>query len=129
MEINGRFWGSLHLAVAAGADFPVHWVRVLSGLPVTPKEPYRCGVTARWLWGDVKRLLYIARGAPIGYPRAYPRLREGLREFFGLQPPGTRIETWDPHDPWPLAAEVVQGITELFRFGTHARNSQMSKAT
>ena len=33
MEVNGRFWGSLQLAVDAGVDFPVLLVRRALGLP------------------------------------------------------------------------------------------------
>lgn len=113
MEINGRFWGSLQLAISAGADFPVQWVRLLSGEPVNPNTTYRAGVTVRWLWGDVKRLLNIMQGPPGSYPGTYPRLRQGLRELLGRQPPGTRLEAWDLRDPWPAVAEWVQGLGEL----------------
>lgn len=119
MEVNGRFWGSLQLAVAAGADLPLQWIRILMRhpAPAPPIDvsgaPYRPGVTLRWLWGDVKRLVHIASGPPPGYPGSYPRLWQGLREVLGRQPVGTRLETWDPRDPWPALAEWIQGIGEL----------------
>src|SRR5204862_7287045 len=59
LEVNGRFWGSLELAVASGVDFPKLWVDLLRGAPVEPRTRYDTGVTLRWLWGDVKRLLYV----------------------------------------------------------------------
>ncbi len=47
MEINGRFWGSLPLAVAAGLDFPFHLFDLLvNGRRPTP-APYRLGVYCR----------------------------------------------------------------------------------
>src|SRR5437773_1177171 len=95
MEVNGRFWGSLQLSIAAGRDFPRLWIEILTAKPVQPPAAYREGVTLRWLWGDVKRLLYILAGRPAGYPGAYPSVAEGLREMFGRQPPGTRLEAWD----------------------------------
>jgi predicted ATP-grasp superfamily ATP-dependent carboligase len=113
IEVNGRFWGSLQLAIDAGADLPVQWVRLLSGLPVESSAEYRPGITLRWLWGDVKRLLHIASGPPPGYPGAYPALWDGIKEVFGSQPPGTRVETWDRKDPLPAVAEWVQGVGEL----------------
>ena len=113
MEVNGRFWGSLQLAVAAGVDFPRLWVDLLNGRSVTPVESYREGVTVRWVWGDVKRILTIARGRPRGYTGAYPTLRGGLAEVLGRQPEGTRSEMWDPADPWPALGEWVQGLIEL----------------
>lgn len=52
MEINGRFWGSLQLAVDAGVDFP----RLLAEINLGGKPPrtrsYRF-VRSRWFWGDV----------------------------------------------------------------------------
>jgi hypothetical protein len=113
IEVNGRFWGSLQLAIAAGADFPRWWIDLVLGRAVQGPTDFRPGVTVRWLWGDVKRFLYIVGGAPAGYPGRYPSRWQGLKEFFGPQPRGTKVETWDPRDPWPAVGEWVQGIAEL----------------
>jgi predicted ATP-grasp superfamily ATP-dependent carboligase len=115
MEVNGRFWGSLQLTVSAGADFPQWWVAILRGRTVDRRAGYATGLTVRWLWGDVKRFLYILAGAPAGYPGRYPTIAQGLRELFGRQPPGTRSETWQPDDRWPALGEWVQGIAELLQ--------------
>ena len=120
MEINGRFWGSLQLSVAAGLDFPTMWVRLLNGEPVAPAAPYREGVTVRWLWGDVKRLLYILKGRPRGFPGPYPTRLQGVRELIGRQPAGTRSETWDARDPLPALGEWVGGLRELAARARHA---------
>lgn len=128
MEVNGRFWGSLQLAVLSGVDVPAWWVGMLEGIPVRPSAGYREGVALRWLWGDVKRLFRIYQGPPSGYPDAYPTLRDGLREVLGSQPAGTRIETWDAADPLPAAGEWVQGAGELFGFGMSGlRGARMRK--
>jgi len=113
MEVNGRFWGSLELAVASGVDFPNLWAGLLRGERVEAPAGYQAGVTSRWLWGDVKRLLYIVAGPPPGCPEPYPSLLEGLREVLGPQPAGTSSETWSADDPWPAAGEWIQGIGEL----------------
>lgn len=121
MEVNGRFWGSLQLAVAAGVDFPLQWVRLLLGERVAAIPPsYPVGVTVRWPWGDAKRLLHILRGPPRGYPDRYPPVWRGLLELLGRQPRGTRIETWARDDPRPALAEWVQGIGELLHRGDRA---------
>ena len=57
MEVNGRFWGSLQLAIDAGVDFP----RLLAALALgdaaaTPTE-YRVGVRSRWWWGQVDHIV------------------------------------------------------------------------
>jgi len=115
MEVNGRFWGSLQLTVSAGADFPQWWVAILRGRTVDRRAGYATGLTVRWLWGDVKRFLYILAGAPAGYPGRYPTKAQGLRELFGRQPPGTRSEAWQPDDRWPALGEWVQGVAELLQ--------------
>src|SRR5437867_3035547 len=86
MEVNGRFWGSLALAIASGVDFPMLWVGLLCGERVDPPARYEIGVTVRWLWGDVKRLCYILAGPPPGCPEPYPSVLRGLRELLGSQP-------------------------------------------
>src|SRR5436190_9563974 len=48
-------------SIAAGRDFPRLWIEILTAKPVQPPAAYREGVTLRWLWGDVKRLLHILR--------------------------------------------------------------------
>ena len=57
MEINGRFWGSLQLAIDAGVDFPDLLVRIASGESVETVPDYKLGVRSRWLWGEVDLLL------------------------------------------------------------------------
>ena len=113
MEINGRFWGSLELAVRAGADFPRMWADLLRGEQVPTPTPAALGTTVRWLWGDVKRLLYILAGPPRGYPGSYPTRMQGLAELLGPQPPGTQLESWRADDRWPGVGEWVQGMREL----------------
>ncbi len=79
MEINGRFWGSLQLAVDAGVDFPAMLATLAAGGTVPPQAAYRLGVRNRWLWGDVDSLMLTLRGrGPVGAHR--PRLR-AVREF------------------------------------------------
>jgi predicted ATP-grasp superfamily ATP-dependent carboligase len=120
MEVNGRFWNSLQLAVESGVDFPRLWLAVLRGEGVPAPPVYAEGVTVRWLWGDVKRLLYVLAGPPRGCPAAYPTVWEGMREVFGRQTPESRLEVWQRGDPWPAVGEWVQGARELW----HARSVQ-----
>jgi predicted ATP-grasp superfamily ATP-dependent carboligase len=113
MEVNGRFWGSLQLAITAGVDFPRLWLAILRGEPIRSAPSYVEGATLRWLWGDVKRFFYIVAGRPPAYPGPYPTIRQGLTELFGAQPPGTRLEAWEPSDPGPAVGEWTQGIGDL----------------
>ena len=54
MEINGRFWGSLPLAINAGVDFPYLLYKVMIEKQTFPIGGYKLGFTERWLIpGDV----------------------------------------------------------------------------
>jgi predicted ATP-grasp superfamily ATP-dependent carboligase len=57
MEINGRFWGSLQLALDAGMNFPLMYYRLAMGEDVPSQTCYRVGVRSRWLLGDLDQLL------------------------------------------------------------------------
>ena len=47
LEINGRFWGSLPLALAAGVDFPYYLYQLAVGQTPEPAASYAEGVLAR----------------------------------------------------------------------------------
>jgi protein-tyrosine-phosphatase/predicted ATP-grasp superfamily ATP-dependent carboligase len=53
MEINGRFWGSLPLAEAAGADFPSMLLDLELSGDIRPSRPYRNDVYCRLLTRDL----------------------------------------------------------------------------
>lgn len=53
IEINGRFWGSLPLAVNAGIDFPYLLYKLMMNGDVEPNMNYLVGMLQRWLFpGD-----------------------------------------------------------------------------
>ena len=78
MEINGRFWGSLQLAIDAGVDFPVLLLRSQRGEGVTMPQ-YKSGVRSRWWWGDFDQLITRLRH-PVGLSRARTRRALALAE-------------------------------------------------
>lgn len=54
MEVNGRFWGSLPLAIVAGVDFPYLLHKMVTEGDVEPVFEYKTGVKCRWLIpGDI----------------------------------------------------------------------------
>jgi predicted ATP-grasp superfamily ATP-dependent carboligase len=59
IDFNPRFYGSLALAVRAGANHPDAWGRLIAGLPVTPAEG-RPGARFQWLTRDLR----ASRSAP-----------------------------------------------------------------
>ena len=126
MEVNGRFWGSLQLAIDSGVNFPVLWLDLLSGKSIRRPAFYREGTTLRWLWGDLKRFAWVLRGAPPGYVGAYPTIWQGVRELVGPQPAGTRLEAFRVDDPWPGVGEFTEGLNE-FREWLQSKSAQLSR--
>jgi predicted ATP-grasp superfamily ATP-dependent carboligase len=58
MEVNGRFWGSLQLAIDAGVDFPFLLYKQFSTVgALLPVCEYKKGIQLRWLLGDVDNLI------------------------------------------------------------------------
>ena len=53
IEINARFWGSLPLALAAGANFPLALFELLTTGRTSVKNSYRRGIYARNLTADL----------------------------------------------------------------------------
>jgi predicted ATP-grasp superfamily ATP-dependent carboligase len=100
MEVNGRFWNSLALAIYAGVDFPVLLARLAEDRSVEHRTNYRAGVRCRWLVGDFRHLLEVWRGAPTGYPGTFPARLETLLRFL-MPVPGTYHDNFQWLDPLP----------------------------
>lgn len=100
IEVNGRLWGSLALAVAAGATFPRWLASLAHDEPLAPSAPFRAGVRARWLVGDLRHLAAVARGRPAGFPGPFPKLSTTLRDMCrGLG--RDHFDNLQLHDPLP----------------------------
>ena len=100
MEINGRFWGSLQLAIDAGVDFPKLLVDGVAGEIAQPAS-YRVGVRNRWFWGDVDSLLLTLAGrtAPGTDPGSRVRavvefLKLGGRNLYYENPKLRDLKPW-----------------------------------
>jgi predicted ATP-grasp superfamily ATP-dependent carboligase len=117
MEINGRFWGSLQLAIDAGVDFPRLLVEAAAGAPPPKRARYRLGVRSRWLLGDLDHLLLrLTRSRsrldlPEGAPGRVATLFGFLRAFL----PPNRHEVLRWNDPRPFAREVRAWVAALGR--------------
>lgn len=110
MEVNGRFWGSLQLAIDAGVDFPRLLVAAATGSPVAATE-YRIGVRSRWWWGDVDHLLARLRRsrAALSLPPDAPGRWGAIRDFLTVRA-GDREEILRPDDPRPFLRETLQWL-------------------
>jgi predicted ATP-grasp superfamily ATP-dependent carboligase len=63
MEVNGRFWGSLQLAIDSGLDFPWLLYQLVNGGKIASPPAYRRGRRLRWLLGDLDNLILQLRSA------------------------------------------------------------------
>lgn len=104
MEANGRFWGSLQLAIDAGVDFPSILARIALGEMVAPIREYKVGVKTRWLWGDIDTLLLILlkSRATLRLPIDYPGRLQSILRFMHFWGKDLHYEVLDFTDikPW-----------------------------
>jgi predicted ATP-grasp superfamily ATP-dependent carboligase len=112
MEINGRFWGSLQLAVDAGVDFPALLVALARGESPPPFPGYRTGIRSRWWLGDVDHLLarLTKSASELALPPGSPGRLRALLHFLTLWRPGDRSEVCRWSDPAPALHEGLQWI-------------------
>jgi predicted ATP-grasp superfamily ATP-dependent carboligase len=112
MEINGRFWGSLQLAIDAGVNFPVLLLELATGKRPAPVVTYRTGIRSRWWWGDVDHLATRLRrsDAVLGLPPGSPSRTRAILDFLMLWRPGDRNEIFRWSDPGPFVRETIQWL-------------------
>lgn len=115
MEINGRYWGSLPLALAAGVNFPLLHYRLLAGETVPPSADYRFGVRARYLCADLQRLIEVWKGPPKSWIKSYPRKGEAVRDFLEGFSPRIKSFNSDWDDPLPGWAELARFVSRRVR--------------
>ncbi len=106
MEVNGRFWGSLQLALDSGVNFPEILIAVAGGQSPAPPT-FHSGVKVRWWLGDLARTASVLKGRPSGYSGRFPTRWSAIRDMLGPQPTGTVGEVYRSGDPWPAAAELL----------------------
>jgi predicted ATP-grasp superfamily ATP-dependent carboligase len=113
MEVNGRFWGSLQLAIDAGVDFPRILVACGLGKARDETPPYRVGVRSRWWWGQIDHLIGRARHRASSVPltSATRAMGDTMRDVF-LGPfrrdDYEEVLRWT--DPAPFLNETVRWL-------------------
>ncbi len=112
MEINGRFWGSLQLAIDAGVDFPALLMAAALGGRPHPVHTYRVTTKNRWWWGDVDHLLARLRRSKeeLGLPPETPGRWRAIGDFLAsCRPPG-RNGVLRLGDPMPFVRETLDWV-------------------
>ena len=110
MEVNGRFWGSLQLAIDAGVNFPALLLAAASDERVIPVTNYRVGVRSRWWWGDVDHLIARLRHSreALALPSDAPGRWHAVRDFLTRHADVDREEILRRDDPRPFFRETMQ---------------------
>ncbi len=109
IEINGRFWGALPLAVAAGADFPKYLFELMVDDKHVFQNGYRIGVRCRNLSKEAMWLRESVFGRRSKNESApHPSYSQILLDCCRILNPKERSDTFDFRDPWP-------GLIDLYR--------------
>ena len=110
IDVNGRFYGSLALAVRAGLNLPDLWGRVALGATVPAGSRARPGVRYQWLEGDLRRAMSQAEGG---------RTRDIVTTL--LHAPRSAHSTLSLRDPVPALRQgsrlAVRGLRKAIRRG------------
>ncbi len=119
MEINGRIWGSLPLAVHSGMDFPLRLAKYyLAETSLPPAEPvldYAIGVRSRNLELDIGWMLTVMLGKRQASFFTMPRRREAAAAFVNLFNPTNRFDILSLTDPLPGLWEMGKIARKLVR--------------
>ena len=117
MEVNGRFWGSLQLAIDAGMDFPYLLYRLAMEGCVEAPAAYEIGATNRWLLGDLDHALarLFKKECDLDLPDGFPSRFRTAVEFAKFYRPGQRYEPLSLADPVPFFHELSDYLRDLFR--------------
>jgi predicted ATP-grasp superfamily ATP-dependent carboligase len=119
MEVNGRVWGSLPLAVMSGVDFPRRLVELLlegpPGPEIAPQLEYRVGMRARNLELDLVWIGSVLRGrSRFGFLGMPPR-SHAMGALAGFFAPNYRFDMLALNDPGPAFAEIPKIAGKLWR--------------
>lgn len=118
MEINGRFWGSLQLAIASGIDFPALYLDYLQEKSVVPlKHDYIKGHTLKWFFGTLDHLLIRLKNkdSAINLPAGSPSKKQATLDFLTLKSKNTSFDVADTKDIGPFIYEAVSYLQALWK--------------
>jgi protein-tyrosine-phosphatase/predicted ATP-grasp superfamily ATP-dependent carboligase len=123
IEVNGRFWGSLQLAVDAGVNFPMLLYRMASKRSIDEGDhAYRIGIKSRWFLGDVDHLLLrlMKPERVLNLPAGSPSRWRSIVEFCRFAQSNLHYEVERQDDIGPAMYEWKGYIGNLFH-GWRAR--------
>ena len=112
MEVNGRYWGTLPTAVAAGVDFPFYQWEIVHGRTPQVAPAYAIGLRVRWTRGAVLRLRERLF-EPTGFGTPKLTRAEEWHSFRADLARGVRDAMWRWNEPLPAIADAAPAVGRL----------------
>jgi predicted ATP-grasp superfamily ATP-dependent carboligase len=117
MEINGRFWGSLQLAISSGIDFPSLCLEYyLHGKPISHSRDYKIRKRLNWFFGILDHLITRIKNANriLNLPPGSPSLSWVTIQLLKRRNENTSFDVYDPEDRKPFFREMKNYIRNTF---------------
>jgi predicted ATP-grasp superfamily ATP-dependent carboligase len=118
MEINGRFWGTLQLAVVCGVDFPCLLLNTLQEKSLNHRVgEYRIGHKMKWFFGTLDHLLIRLKNddAALQLPPWAPTKWGAFKDFVKIFSRNTSFDVFDRRDIWPFIHEAKSYFSQIMR--------------
>ena len=132
LEINARFWGSLPLAIASGADFPFQLYQLLVEGIHEFDPAYRIGIRSRnllndcrWMWRSLRRMDSPGQGENIGWGMNRISRWQLLKDFGRLLLGRDYLDTFTWRDPAPAVAELRELLSNVAMKGKHLASRRL----
>jgi predicted ATP-grasp superfamily ATP-dependent carboligase/protein-tyrosine-phosphatase len=113
LEINGRLWGSVALALHSGADFPRALIECYeNGAPTAVQAHYRPGTRCRNIFpGEISHLVSILKAKPNKSAETAPSKTKAVTKFIGLSlNPMIRHDYFWWRDPLPGFVQMARSL-------------------
>ncbi len=118
MEINGRAWGSMQLAISSGVDFPALYVDYCCRREAPREMPhYRVGQRLKWRLGMLDHLIIRLKSGnriPVGGPE-FASCWQVARELLKAGDPRVGNDVFDVGDLKPFWVELQAYASHLVR--------------
>jgi predicted ATP-grasp superfamily ATP-dependent carboligase len=118
LEINGRFWGALSLALYAGIDFPYLLYKTAKGQELTEVVKHKTGVMSRLLGGDTNWMLEALKVRKSSLSRFFKIVNYSKKKIIFEYVKSFNINTkYDVHvwdDPLPGLVDAMFMAKKIF---------------
>jgi len=119
MEINGRFWGSLQLAISSGVDFPAICLDYyLDNKPASLLADYSKGHKLKWFLGILDHLIIRMKNGD-RLPKLapdFPSRWQVVKELLETGDQNTSSDVYDSEDLNPFISELKNYFGNIIGF-------------